>query len=88
MKCSVDGCERKSLARGLCSAHYTQYNRGQLLTDLKKAHGQIEDEPYVLLPGVRVSRRIKNLLKQRGPTISQALRAVLEEWAKSSAKND
>ena len=35
--CSVDGCERKQLAKGFCSKHYNRYLR----------HG----DPYIVHPG-------------------------------------
>ena len=38
-QCSVDGCERKTRARGLCNSHYTRaIVRGELQTTPRKIH--------------------------------------------------
>ena len=36
--CSVEGCERKHRAKGLCEAHYTRYKRGRSMDAPVKCH--------------------------------------------------
>lgn len=34
-KCTVENCDHKELARGLCTGHYKQWAKNQELTDLR-----------------------------------------------------
>ena len=47
MICSVDGCERSSLARGLCKMHWTRWSRhGDPLVSLHRPRGLSEEEVF------------------------------------------
>jgi hypothetical protein len=43
--CTVEGCERKFLAKGLCNTHYKQeYRAGNL--DIRPSHGMYKTPTY------------------------------------------
>jgi hypothetical protein len=79
--CDFPGCGRPALALRLCRAHYSQQRRGAPLTPLRGPRGARGPEPMVGI-GIRVPAPVITALERRGPTVYEAARAVLEEWAR------
>jgi hypothetical protein len=83
--CSFDGCDRNSLAHGLCWTHYQQQRRGRPLTPIRQ-------KGLLLLPGnVRVLASVHDAIQKRitdgkAKTLYEATRqaivAGVEYWTK------
>lgn len=77
-------CERKAIAKGLCGGHYQQTVRGLPLRPLRTDHPS-----FVKLPGtaLRVSNEtalcVQRGARRRKISVSDFVRSLLDEWAKS-----
>lgn len=69
-KCSVDGCENKVTAKGMCSKHYQRYRRGNP-SKMGKA-GRPRQYPREL-----------SVKYQGAPTMSVRMEPELLDWVKS-----
>jgi len=72
--CSAPNCTRWAHAYNLCDSHYRAHRRRAPLKTLP-------GKPEINVPGATVSRACYEKLLARGPSVGEAVQAVLEQWA-------
>lgn len=80
-ECAVKGCDRPTLAKGFCKAHYYRMKRG---VDLRKP---IQDGSAVLTTATRIPGEVNDLMhtiaNKRGISTYTLLQEIILDWAEA-----
>lgn len=91
--CSVDGCDRKVLAKGYCDAHYRRYLRSKErpgssrpIDDPLRKYEPVDparsEEKVTTRVSYETAQTLKQAAAERGVGVYTQVRDVIEDWSK------